>query len=501
MANDKALFPSRKEDYQVNINITGVDGFQIENLRCKFYLPEKHTGRVKMFILPTSEQGRTIDGFYNGLWRFSFVAKQPSLVGQPEDATRQLQIRANEVYSLGISTRMWGPDVEEVVWRAEPVDLTIVDVLEPFPHPTEGRFWLTPSFVLSPGAMVKRSYTGDVEVKKVREKQFELANGLSLNFAKHFRSKEQGDGSVLVTNYLVAESSLWDNPEGSTIIDDTLLEWIDDFLLVASLATRERCVCVGWEVYDQIGHTRFYRRRISIPKNFKKHDYNEDLIDAQNYENFIQTIYPKFANDESIELVRDVVRSAIPLARSTLESRFTSLFSAVETLVLSFRRKHRLEFVFTDESDVTEWKKIKDVALPEWLKAQQLLSGEDRADQRKLIYENLSALERISFGHAFKKFCEYYNADLSDLWPITGGGESKWSLTTIRNKLVHGEVLPSFKIGALQDATLHLQWTLERLILGYFGWEVAKSNVSKAYLSQFLYAHKRMETERKTISS
>lgn len=485
----------------MNINVTGVDGLQIDNIRCKFYLPEKHSGPLEMFILPTKEQGRLLNRLENGLWKFSFIAGQPSIVGETAGATRQLQIGASEVYSLGISTRMWGPDVEEIVWQAEPIDLRIVEVLEIYSHPTEGRFWLTPSFVLSPATMVKRSYTGDVKIEKVEEKQFELVNGLKLNFTKHYKWKVRDDGDVLSSSYLVAESSIWDSPEGSTVVNDNLLESIDDFLLVASLTTRERCVCVGWEVYDEIGRTRFYRRRIAIPRGSTEHSHSDDLIDASHYEAFIGNVYPQFAIDESIELMRDVLRSVSPHADSTIESRFTALFSALETLVLSYRRKQGLEFVFTEKSDIAEWKKIKDKTLRDWLKAQPLRSGVGRGDQRKLIYENLSALERISFGYAFRKYCEHYNIELSDLWPITGGGEILWSLTTIRNKLVHGEIFPSFKIGALQDATLHLQWTLERMILGYFGWDVAKSNVALDYLSQFFYAHKRMETERTTISS
>jgi hypothetical protein len=169
-------------------------------------------------------------------------------------------------------------------------------------------------------------------------------------------------------------------------------------------------------------------------------------------------------------------------------------------LVLSFRRQHGFEFVFSD-ADLVEWRQIKDGSLKEWLKSLPLLAGDGRAEERKLIYENLSALERISLSHAFKKFCEVYSVDLSDLWPISGGGDKKWSLTFIRNKLVHGEVFPSFKMGALMVATEHLRWTLERMILGYFGWSVEKSNVSPSYLSPFMTAYKAMETERKIISS
>jgi hypothetical protein len=498
MARNTALLPNLSEDYQANITITGENGVQLENLRCKFYLPKRHTGEVSMYILPTFEESRFIENAYSSLWKFSFSTDQPAVVGESE---RRLRIKANEVYSLGINTRMWGPDLAEVVWRAEPTDLRIVRTVESNERPTEARFWLTPSSLLTTGAIISRSYTGDVKIKRVREKRFELANGLSLNFVNHYRHREQDDEGVLSWSYLVAESNLWDKPDGSTVIDSDLLKQVDDFLLIASLATRERCVCVGWEVFDQIGHTEFYRRDISIPESEGRHDFNDDLIHARFHDEFVRTLYPKFASDPSIELVRDAVRATLPQRRAFLEARFTGLFSAIETLVLSFRRQHGLEFVFTDAKEIAEWKQVKEGSLRVWLKSLPLLSGNERAEQRKLIYENLRALERISFGHAFRKFCEFYSVDLGDLWPISGGGEKAWSLTDIRNKIVHGEVFPSYKIGALIVATQHVQWTLERLILGYFGWSIDNSNVNPAYLSQFLTAHKAMETDRKVISS
>jgi hypothetical protein len=498
MEKNTALLPNLKEDYQANITISGVNGLQLENLRCKFYLPERHTGKVSMYILPTLEESRFIKNAYSSLWKFSFFADQPAVVGESK---RRLRISANEVYTVGIDTRMWGPNMAEVVWRVEPTDLRIVHTLEPNEHPTEARFWLTPSSLLTTGAIISRSYTGDVEIERVGEKQFELANGLSLNFVDHYRHREQEGDGVLSWSYLVAESNLWDKLDGSTIIDNELLKQVDDFLLIASLATRERCVCVGWEVFDQIGRTEFYRRNISIPESEGKHNFNDDLIDVRFHDEFVRSVYPKFASDPWVELLRDAIRATLPQRRAFLEPRFTGLFSAIESLVLSFRRQHGLEFVFNDENDNAEWKQIMGGSLRDWLKALPLLSGDERAEQRKLIYENLSALERISFGHAFRKFCEVYSVDLADLWPISGGGDKNWSLTFIRNRLVHGEAFPSYKIEALGVATEHVQWTLERLILGYFGWSINKSNVSRGYLSSVLTAHKEMETERKIISS
>jgi hypothetical protein len=103
--------------------------------------------------------------------------------------------------------------------------------------------------------------------------------------------------------------------------------------------------------------------------------------------------------------------------------------------------------------------------------------------RKKLLLKNLLGLKRISFSIAFDKIREFYDVNLNDLWSVTDNSNG-WSLSTIRNKLVHGEtfVAPS-NHEHLRVAKEHLTWTLERLILGVLGLGIEKSAVSSTKLN------------------
>jgi len=172
-----------------------------------------------------------------------------------------------------------------------------------------------------------------------------------------------------------------------------------------------------------------------------------------------------------------------------------ALYSALETLVLYFRKGHRLETVFTADEE-EQWKQLEG-DLRQWLKNHSLLN--DNKDKRKLLYENLPALKRVSFSTAFIKCRDFYGVKLDDLWPVLGSNEG-WSLSTIRNKLVHGEHFAQ-RLGALGTAKEHLQWTVERFLLTILNWAVSASNVAADYLTSNSTAYQIWKEDRKIISS
>jgi hypothetical protein len=95
--------------------------------------------------------------------------------------TVKTKIQADKVYSRGLSTEYWGPEIRESVLVGDPTDLTVTVFLSgdhsSSRHRTVGTFWLTPSIMLSPVKTISRSYSGKVAVKRVRQSKFKLANG------------------------------------------------------------------------------------------------------------------------------------------------------------------------------------------------------------------------------------------------------------------------------------------------------------------------------------
>lgn len=167
---------------------------------------------------------------------------------------------------------------------------------------------------------------------------------------------------------------------------------------------------------------------------------------------------------------------------SSLESEYLSYYSALENLVNGYRDTHNFHYILGSD----DYKKFsKD--LKSFIKKHGLFKGDNDGEKelssrkRQLVYEKIVELNRISFGTAFKSFCEFYQIDLCDLWPL-GGREVSTSLTKIRNRLIHGGRFERAEYDAVICAKTHLQWTLERCILRVLDWDIEKSNVRPSFL-------------------
>jgi hypothetical protein len=481
-------FQTREEDHLFEATIK-TDDFQLDGVRCKLYLPVKLADPISLVFSPTVEQARILSDKLN--WKFSFYGE---LNHGPDYIT---QVYAEKVYTHGLSTK-WVADVSESVLTAEPVDLQ-VDVLRPLDSPDlkekiHGRFRLTPNELLTPAQTVLRSDTGNVSVETLRNIKFVLPNAIQLSFMNRYRFQKGEGGDTVSFHELVAEFEAECKAGVAPDLKGEVLGLLEDLLRLASLAARQRCVCLEYDVVSERGYTEYYRRDVTIPPLKAAGAAGRELVEQADFEEFLYATYHKFIEMGRNDLVRKAVDFAIPKEGQIFEGSFMSLYSALETLVLYFRRENNLEMVFSDDEEV--WSQIKaDLML--WLKNYPKLK--DDKGKRALLYENLPALTRISFKTAFLKCCDFYSVDLHDLWPVLGNAEG-WSLSTIRNKLVHGEYFNRQQLRALISASEHLRWTVERLILSILGWDTSRSNVSADMLS-FRNQYKYWEADRKLLSS
>jgi hypothetical protein len=457
-----------EEDFRLYTTV-GVDGFDVERVLCKVYLPIKHTDRIRLHFYPTNEQAEQMRH-----WKFSVrgEVKEPS----GEVGAR---IRAKNVYQQSQNTKLWGEDLTEIMVFAEASDFEVTRFWAGQPKPdseseTEGKFWLTPSTLLRPARAFMHYPDGRVEVETPRRFTFTLPNETSLAFDHHYGRRKNEQGETINFEELVAEFKLQGNVNDGKKIEE-LLNDLEDVLLIASFAARHACVCVGWEAADSYSYTQRHLGNRTIPAEKDKESDRDEIIELSDFPDFMAQAYRQFTGIKPNESLRRAIHFAIPSEGHTVDSDFVTLYSALEMMVLHFRREQRLEFILPDEGEFNQLQ----AGLRKWLKQQPLLEDKTR---RKLLYEKLFELNRVSFGHAFEKFCEFYSVDLHDLWPVASNAGGP-SLATIRNRLVHGEVLGEGYYTALITAKFHLQWTVERMILAMLGWPLKKSNVDAWYLS------------------
>lgn len=476
----------RKEDYRIFVRIQS-DKASVDNVLCKVYLPKRVTEPINLIFYPNEEQKKMLEGVFE----FSVVGELKGFSGKTESS-----IKSEKVYSKTGSTVYWGPDIKESVHAGEPRDLEEThffhDSHNDALQKTVGSFLLTPSELLSPFTIREPSYKGDVKVETIRQIKFTLANGFSLTFDNHYRYQECENGDEITFTELVAEFEIDGVVKGKEIVHSTI-DYLDDFLMLASFAERHRCVCLGWDFTDSESHTKFYRRDIAIPSIKGKRSYSDPLIEIAVFEDYIKTAYHNYIQIEPRDLIRHAIQcvNSVHSEGKTIENSFITLYSAIETITLHFRRMKQLEFVLSQE----QWSQFQD-DLKKWLKNHPLIS--DDKEKRACIYNKLPELNRIPFPNAFTQLCEHYSVDLSDLWPISNNPDGI-SLADIRNKIVHGDTFNPLQFRAVICAKEHLIWTIERLLLAILGWPIFTSKVNKDYLSHYMVCHREWTEDQKAF--
>ena len=342
--------------------------------------------------------------------------------------------------------------------------------------------------MLNVGKSLERSYTGEIKLHNSRKIEFTLENGLNLSFDEYYRYMDRDDGETIMFSELVAKFETNDKDFDAI----SCFPYIDDFLMLTSFAARQRCVCLGWETFNDMQHTKYYRREMAIPKIIKDHSFIETIIEGFDFKKFIEIAYKNYIEIESKDLLRSAIYPATQDDDRTVESSYLTFFSSLETLVLLSRRIDNAAPILNPD----EWKEFRK-ELETFIKDHKKFSGNKpkHKQRRKLIYEKVPELNRISFSTAFNNFCQEYSIDLHDLWPVTDRTDGL-CLFDIRNMLTHGEALTREQEIALSTAKIHLQWIVERSILAVLGWPVSESKVRKEFLSRVMVPHREWREER-----
>jgi len=449
----------RKEDFVFQATIA-FDGVEIEkNLKCRVYLPVKLTDPLEIQFFPTEDQAKKLTGYI--LWQYS-------LTGEIRSFSDEVIVKfaAKEVIATkGVQASYHGKDVREYKMVGNPTDFTITHLLSGHDgdakSPSEVSFWITPNVLLEPGTILNRSYTGKVEVETVWQFDLQTSPNTVFHFNQHYHYYDSEEGETATFSELVADATL-NEPADSPKIFETLYT-LDGVLLLASFAARQRCVCLGWEASDSKMHVKQYVRNRTIPSNNARTSYRNALIDKSNFAEFMTTAYSAFDKVTPQDPLRRAISLVTPSMDHTAEGEFISLYTALEILVLQFRRLNSLEFILPNN----QWNKVRK-ELKTYISSIALPA--DQSDKKVLIQDKLSELNRVSFGTAFEHFCKYYSIDLADLWPVVNSASGA-SLSQVRNKLVHGEHFGPNQYEALMFAGLHLRWTVERMILAVLGWD------------------------------
>ncbi|MCI0617797.1 hypothetical protein L0244_32900 [bacterium] len=464
------IFP-KAASYKLLTNISA-EGKSIEQIPTEIFLPSKTTGRIKVVFYPDDKQKKALDD----CWRISFA-------GTMKESNSDKGIRiSGEATIRQIYTKPWPDDLTD---RWIKVRISRFEINEPLETPIRSAtFYLTYSSFLQPWKGFEYKLSGETKIYTNKKSKFSLGNRVKIEFDTHFKRIERKSGNSLSFPELVGNyHNFKENFSPAKILNN-----LDDLLLLVSFAERYRCVCVGWQYFDQSSFTTFYRRDIAIPKTTEAHRAEAfTLIRKYHFKEFIKKAYGKFNRSKKKNLLRQAIQKVVP-RQKTIETYYMSLFSGIETI---------MEIVVGPDL-ILKRKKFDD--LRELIED---LIASDRAatqNQRKFIKEKISELNRISFASRFSQLIKKLNYQDDDLWPMTDSADGP-SLQKIRHQLIHGRFLAPNVEYSVYVALYHLQWTLERLLLKLLGWNYADSTASRNYLSAYLEPYKSWKIHREVLRS
>ena len=385
------------------------------NVLCEIYLPDSHRGDIEIIFHPTAEQ----------ISAFQFV---PVVSMSGRSLAGRFAIRSSEIWHEGAQTGLQDgiPFVYPCKGNARTVEIRTL--LGPSrSHVLKfGTFWLTECPLINTAMTIMHFYTGTVRAKQVVKPTFTLSSGVRLAFRKHFGT-DRDSGKKMAQ--LVAEFK--PKTRFSVKSLQSVIEDLDDMLLLVSFAARRRCICTGWMYSDERDNlTQFYRRTFVLPPDTPL-NIEDCVVSIRPFMKFLRTAYVNFGRSSHKELVRNAIY-ALTSEGGTLDNQFLRLFAGVESILLHVQRVN-----------------------------------------------HQPGLPKLFQKFAF--FESNYKLDLTDLWPLLDRS-SGTSLAQIRNRSIHGEYLNEASYRALTYATHNLRWTLERMLLSVLRWPVANSNVSKSYL-------------------
>ena len=255
--NNDLTPPSRREDYFFNATLSW-EGEEIEkNLKCRVYLPIKLTDPIELYFFPTEEQAKKLNGYL--LWQYSVDGAITGPAGEV-----MTQFWSKEVFaSKGVQVSYYGHDFADAKMVGYPVYLTITRLVqgaveEPEPLSAEVHFWVTPNYLLEPAGVLKQSSTGNVEAETFWQCEIETQPGVTIKFKRQYNYRQNDEGETVTFSELVANATV-PHPANSEKIFETL-RTLDGVLLLASLAARQRSVCLGWDAGDPKRYIQQYVR-------------------------------------------------------------------------------------------------------------------------------------------------------------------------------------------------------------------------------------------------
>ncbi|MBK9018589.1 MAG: hypothetical protein IPL72_00725 [Sulfuritalea sp.] len=465
--------PDRKPDYELALDVKN-GAKHVATVPCEIWLPAGSNDKpLVRFTSRDRGHSSLIQGPYELDGTIYSFDKKPSVM-----------ISAQGVWFQRVSSKfISGTEPPVITGVALPEKLIAITSLNSAASSEQAttylHFEISENQLLDPIQIIETSYTGSRKVRTIRTQRIDVYGVGRLRFTRHYheqKSQSQPRESI-VRDRLVAETRLSLPAESLIAKDPEIRHLVEECLLIASFAARQRTIAPTWHAVDNMHLVKCFAGNISVPEQKPEPSIHDVLIDSREFSSFFKGTLKRYGSlpEQARALLRDALYRVLPSPNKTLESRYLSLFSALESTILWFRRNADFEYTIPESRS---WKAFsRDV--------RSLIDSHSaiRDDlRRNMIIDTVGGLRRVPLRHAFFAYCKRFGVQLDDLWPVFGHAAS---LNNIRNKLSHGDTYDRAAFEALMYAEDNHQVLVERMLLAAFRWPVTRSNVSQAHLKAY----------------
>jgi len=326
---------------------------------------------------------------------------------------------------------------------------------------------------IKPHTVLRVMRNGDIKQNKAKPSIIKLDSGLKLNIDLGFDYDSSGK-KFTIDSYTIIRTRINKKRNFLDKIKKDIIPEVDRFIELVSLIHGERVFCKGWRCTKNNEVIYFHRSNLSSVRDIESNDFSL-LVRKKHASDFLNHSITTYVNSPHHDALRNAINTLLLPSGMVLEMTFLAYFQALECLILSFRRLNGLELTFNDE----QFKEIK-------RKIKKSIDSSIIPDpsKRMLIKEKIDELNRPSIKNVTTIFFNEINIITSDLWPLFDSIETT-GLSTLRNKIIHGDTLPKEAFEHLIAACEHARVYIQRIILNLLHWDLDKSNISVSAASKF----------------
>lgn len=344
--------------------------------------------------------------------------------------------------------------------------------------PATGKTKLTLNYYINKAPIISPFYRlipneqGEVKREAQNPLAFPLANNLNLSSEISFTYSLKGD-HFESDRYQLLRLTLRKRKDSVKYIKEVITPKVNDFLMLVSLLHDSKVNFTSWRMVCDGLYIWYYKSQGMTADAIDENSLKE-LIDRKYLQEFIIECFPVYQSSEYKASIDNAIYTLMLDRNNVIELSFLSYFQALESMVLTYKRLSNTEFNFANNT----FRKLR--ALIEKTIDNEI--PDDRELSRKLK-NKLGELNRVSLKDATQDFYSELRVDSSNIWPLFDDKpKGIIGLTTIRNVLIHGDLLPPEKLRSVAIACQHLRVLLIRCVFALLGWDHKKTKVHSEYL-------------------